>query len=37
MTEHCFPKTRPTDREQRAIIDEWLQTEARIAASRLPE
>lgn len=35
VANYCFPKTRPTDREQRArIIGEWLQTEARFLASR---
>ena len=30
---YCFPKSCPTDREQRArIIGDWLQTEARFLA-----
>jgi hypothetical protein len=34
VANYVFPKTRPTDREQRArIIGEWLQTEARFLAS----
>ncbi len=34
VANYCFPKTWPTDREQRArIIGEWLQTEARFLAS----
>jgi hypothetical protein len=33
VADYCFPKTWPTDREQRArIIGEWLQTEARYLA-----
>ncbi len=33
VTNYCFPKTWPADREQRArIIGEWLQTEARFLA-----
>ena len=33
VANYCFPKTWPTDREQRAhIIGEWLQTEARYLA-----
>ena len=33
VTNHCFPKTWPVEREQRArIIGEWLQTEARYLA-----
>ena len=33
MANYCFPKTWPTDREQRArIIGEWLLTEARLLA-----
>jgi hypothetical protein len=32
VANYTFPKTWPTDREQRArIIGEWLQTEARLA------
>jgi hypothetical protein len=34
VANYVFPKTWPTDREQRArIIGEWLQTEARFLAS----
>ena len=34
VANHVFPKTWPTDREQRArIIGEWLQTEARFLAA----
>jgi len=33
VAKYCFPKTWPTDRELRAIIGEWLQTEARFLAS----
>jgi uncharacterized protein HemY len=33
VANHVFPKTWPSDREQRArIIGEWLQTEARFLA-----
>jgi uncharacterized protein HemY len=33
VVNHCFPKTWPNDREQRAqIIGEWLETEARFLA-----
>jgi uncharacterized protein HemY len=33
VANYCFPKSWPTDREQRAsIIGEWLQTEARFSA-----
>jgi hypothetical protein len=33
VVRYCFPRTWPTDREQRArIIGEWLQTEARFSA-----
>jgi hypothetical protein len=33
VANYVFPKTWPTDREQRArIIGEWLQTEARFLA-----
>ena len=35
VANYMFPKTWPTDREQRAnIIGDWLQTEARYLASR---
>jgi uncharacterized protein HemY len=34
VANYVFPKTWPTDREQRArIIGEWLQTEARFLAA----
>jgi hypothetical protein len=34
IANYVFPKTWPTDREQRArIIGEWLQTEARFLTS----
>jgi hypothetical protein len=34
VVNYTFPKTWPSDREQRArIIGEWLQTEARFLAS----
>ena len=34
VVNYVFPKTWPSDREQRArIIGEWLQTEARFLAS----
>jgi hypothetical protein len=34
VANYVFPKTWPTDREQRArIIGEWLQTEVRFLAS----
>ena len=34
VANYVFPKTWPTDREQRArIIGEWLQTEARFLAT----
>ena len=34
VMQYCFPRTWPTDREQRAaIIGEWLKTEARFLAS----
>jgi uncharacterized protein HemY len=34
VAKYVFPKTWPSDREQRArIIGEWLQTEARLLAS----
>ena len=34
VANYVFPKTWPSDREQRArIIGEWLQTEARFLAS----
>ena len=34
VVNYVFPKTWPTDREQRArIIGEWLQTEARFLVS----
>jgi hypothetical protein len=37
LANYVFPKTWPSDREQRArIIGEWLQTEARFLASRAP-
>jgi hypothetical protein len=33
VVNNCFPKTWPTDREQRAaIIGDWLKTEARYLA-----
>jgi uncharacterized protein HemY len=33
VVNYCFPKTWPTDREQRArYIGEWLKTEARYLA-----
>jgi hypothetical protein len=33
VANYCFPKSWPSDREQRArIIGEWLQTEARFLA-----
>ena len=33
VANYCFPKTWPTDREQRArIIRDWLQTKARFLA-----
>jgi uncharacterized protein HemY len=34
VVNYVFPKTRPSDREQRArVIGEWLQTEARFLVS----